>query len=160
MGSLLPPVVFTENRAVNILPSYSTQDQVVFSDASDWGLGVVFVKERTIMVYSRCWSETERAQYIGEREALALSEAIDLCPVVRFNEPTFFVDATALYHSMSRGLSRNFVINSVVSKMKKRYKMAQVFWVSSEANVADDPSRGKMCNVTPFRLLDDDGYCV
>ena len=135
--------IFLQNPECCILPSQGVSNQYVFSDASDVGLGVVFVKDNTVIVHSRVWSQEEQQMHIGEREALALQGAINLCPTVRFSAPVFFVDATVLFAAAKRSLSRNFIINKVISRLKSRYPTAPVHWIPSGENLADAPSRNR-----------------
>ena len=129
---------FIKNEDTKILVSRSEHNQVVFSDASNTHLGVVFAKSNEIEVYSREWKKCEVQRHINEKEAIALKTAIRMCVAT---VPVFICDSSCVVSACAKGLSRNGLINSVISCLKCKFPVAEVWWVRSEENPADGPSR-------------------
>lgn len=134
-----------DNRPRIVVPNAAQVDWVVFTDASDWGAGVMmFEAEGRCMTHSRQWEPQMRGRPIVEREAEALLEGMRLLPAGA--TARVFVDNTSVLGAVNKGRSPSYRLNKLVELIAKAVvglRSATFEYVKSANNAADGLSRGE-----------------
>ena len=112
---------------------------VVFSDASLTGWGAVAFRSdgRSLVVAGR-WPPSLVNDSINVLELRAVVNALDSLDTDFY--VLLYVDNTTALYNVSKGRSRNFTANNLVGHLDTS-RILGVFYVSSENNPADGPSR-------------------
>jgi hypothetical protein len=116
----------------------NARDDILFTDASNQGLGYVHITNREITVGTRQWSEEAP---IHELEAEALLMGLE-----RVNQKKriiILIDNQVLFHGLVKGRSNAVKVNRAAGEVARRTGATWVGWIPSAMNWADGPSRLK-----------------
>lgn len=138
----------------HVLPALhvSSRRQILITDASDSGFGVIFITiQNILMVTAGKWHErtTDKNFHINLKESWTVLYGIGYFQAVISNKILLetFVDNTTAKYVLEKGYSRSFALTQIAKKLKKLclrllLQMA-ITWICSSAMWADDLSRGK-----------------
>lgn len=118
----------------------------VFTDASDGGWGIVCYKIGTpgCVVVADRWNHLQKALHINVKEAIVVRTALRVLDIEQDAEIHFWVDNTALIHTLERRCSRGFMLNSVIDEIiasPRWHLVRDTRYVATHVNPADPASR-------------------
>ena len=141
---LIGVVLLNEPRSV-VVPLESDYDHVMFTDASNTGLGIVHCGAELTRTTSKLWSTNMKATIIAERELYALVEGVreakEALPGVR--RILAFNDNTNVIAWVKRRRGKSALSNRLLVDLERILGSTTlvVEYVASKANIADEPSR-------------------
>ena len=141
---LIGVVLLNEPRSV-VVPLESDYDHVMFTDASNTGLGIVHCGAELTRTTSKLWSTNMKATIIAERELYALVEGVreakEALPGVR--RILAFNDNTNVIAWVKRRRGKSALSNRLLVDLERILGSTTLFveYVASKANIADEPSR-------------------
>ena len=139
--------VVLENKPRSVLASQHNgeYDHVLFTDASDAGLGIVHCSSQLQRTTSKAWSHTMRKTIIAERELYALVEGVRetitaLGPVKKI---LAYNDNTNVIAWVKRRRGKSALSNRLLIELERILgsTVLDVEYVPSHLNCADRPSR-------------------
>ena len=140
--------------------SDSNNGGVLFTDASDAGFGMVFIRGGTVIARgckwseSRFWRDEQFLPSINQRELFAVMEGAEwlISLGVQIKDIHLRIDNVAALSSIRKRRSNSFFLNKRLQQAGLRW--ASISYVSSEDNLADEPSR----NFAPRRDQDSESH--
>jgi hypothetical protein len=115
---------------------------IIFTDASDWGYGIVSLGDEGWTIHSGEWDPEMKNTPIHEREAeaiiIAISKVQEQCRKV-----FILCDNTVVVQCLRKGRSRSVKLNKTVAKTLTIECEIYVTWVSTGQQIADKPSRNE-----------------
>ena len=144
---LIGVVLLNEPRSV-VVPLESDYDHVMFTDASNTGLGIVHCGAELTRTTSKLWSTNMKATIIAERELYALVEGVreakaslsEVKKILAYN------DNTNVIAWVKRGRGKSSLSNRLIRDLFKLLGSTTlvVEYVASADNIADEPSRRRI----------------
>ena len=134
-------------------PPTLSLDTVIFSDASDWGWGIVLVQNGAVTdVRSGKWSEDEATLDIHIRETIAYRISRTTFPPASL----YLVDNTVAVNAICKGHSPRPTLDRHLRSPEVLSTKAMIAWVPTALNIADFPSRNEPLplSATKPNLLD------
>ena len=144
LRKLIGVVLLNEPRSV-VVPLESDYDHVMFTDASNTGLGIVHCGAELTRTTSKLWSASMKATIIAERELYALVEGVreakEALPGVK--RILAFNDNTNVIAWVKRRRGKSALSNRLLVDLERILGSTTlvVEYVASKANIADKPSR-------------------
>ena len=123
------------------------QRMMVYTDASDNGFGAVgYSSTGATFIFAGRWSPKQKREHINIKEAIAVLLTLKkLASIKKFAEKIELkIDNTSAMFSLTKGASRSYKLNRVVTQIWDEVLWKQVeciSYVRSEENHADLPSR-------------------
>lgn len=129
----------------------------LWSDASDWGWGIVLSRDSDTLTFSGPWDERQASWRVFLREAAALlvygklilQHLLGPCPARALE---FFSDNAALVAVLRRGYSSHYIVNFWLQPFFPPPALPTIsqwhlpawscHWLPTDTNPADGPSRG------------------
>ena len=148
------------NKPVNRPPQHVTSGIVLYTDASNMGMGaVLFQGDGTMQVVARRWTALERSRDICERETMAVTEATHKFRAqLQGTSFQLHIDNTSSMWAIARGYARSYNLNNRVRELQEVLRGLDARWtihyVASHMNPADTPSRMFTQLSSPLRVLD------
>ena len=113
----------------------------IVSDASNVGYGaIIFPPSGPPVAFSGTWPAPYDKKHINEKELLALVLAAKETP--QGSHLSIRVDNTTAMQCVIRTRSRSFELNRLVRFLLSDYKVKEITYIPSAANIADGLSRG------------------
>lgn len=150
--SILQSTLRSIRRIVDCPPRNALVDEerefIIFCDASLEGYGVVWFDGTSTKVFSGVWEndlETD-IQVLESEAALIATEILPKNESQGRIRVLLFIDNTSVVGSLKKTHSRNFQVNTNVTKalgnLRENNYTACIRWIRSEFNISDAPSRG------------------
>lgn len=140
--------ILIANHPSSVLPPTDAAiEATLYTDASLSGWGAVLFINNSVHVLADSWSpHLAPSRHINELEAWAIRNALQGFEHFLANSSiTLFVDNTTCVTALQRGLSRNFIVNTVAGwadqfchRLSARINVS---YIASSENLADAPSR-------------------
>ena len=125
----------------------------VFTDASNLGLGVVIIHKGKVIIKAREWSPSESLLSINSKEVIAANWGVSIARKMFTNTPIMLaVDNTAAFFDIINGYSKEPEANKCVLEVRSGGNLGLI-WVPTELMPADGPSRLKMDDTIPWKVM-------
>lgn len=133
-------------------PDLGTPATVTFTDASQFALGVLYIRNHRDAHFGQCANPLDMRVHTSAAELLALVHVLNTNPYNDSDVNIFCSDNIAAVRAMNRRFSSSINMHTVLSRLQKHLIHPSFHYIRGEMNPADKPSRQRLVNLTPLSV--------